>query len=132
MKSVVNVLACVVLLLAVVSDVSEAQRALPVGSYQVQAGEGFAGGFDLSTVTVDVAEGSWTIMMGAGLVAKSNIKFEGTDHVTITDLEGEMMCPGTAKYQIAKTDKGYKLTPIEDPCPERGDIISTLLFVKKG
>ncbi len=132
MKSIMKVLAAAAVLIGTVPAVAHAQRALPVGAYQILPGEGFAGGFDLTTVTFDVEEGGWTILMAGSLVAKSTLKFEGADIVMITDLEGEMMCPGTAKYQVKKTDKGHTLKPLEDPCPERGEIISTLLLVKRG
>ncbi len=131
MKSIIR--AFVLLAVAFAAPVAlEAQaKKIPPGLYQVVPDANFSAPMDVAGILVEFTDTHMTATMQGQVMVKSRISFAG-DVVTIEDLEGQVACPGTAKYKVSTTDKGIRITPVEDPCPERGQILSQVTMVKKG
>lgn len=108
-------------------------KRIPSGLYQVVPDQNFSAGMDVSAFTVRF-EGDTLMLveqMGATMT-RSRMTYEG-EHVTWTDLEGQLMCPGVARYKfvISNGDRTVRFTPVEDGCGERSAIIAQVSMVRK-
>ena len=72
------------------------------------------------------------IEQSGSLMSRSRTSYEG-EHLVWTDLEGQLMCPGQAKYKLTISEDGktVRLAPVEDGCGERSAIIAQVSFVRK-
>ena len=114
MKSLLRALVLPLALLTAVPAVSEAQAKIPPGIYSLVPDPTYNVDFDASAVVVEFTENTMTAMAGGALLVKSSFTIAG-DAMTITDLEGQVACPSVAKYKVTVTDKGIRVTPVEDP-----------------
>lgn len=132
MKSLLRLLLApaFVLLLAPALAGAQAKKVTP-GLYELVPDAGFSANFDPNGVVVEFTDASMTATMQGQLLVKSKISLEG-DIMTLEDLEGQVACPSIAKFKVTFTDKGFRLTPMEDPCPERGSVLAQVTMVKKG
>lgn len=120
-----------------VGSIASAQAAAPrriaPGTYQVVADQNFSGGMDVSVFTARFEGDSiMVIEQGGMMMTRSRMAYEG-EHLTWNDLEGSLMCPGTAKYKLTISDDGktVRLAPVEDGCGERSAIMAQVSFVRK-
>lgn len=130
----VLVAACIALLPAAVSAQASAPRKIVPGTYQVVPDPNFAGGIDVSAFTMRFEGDSLMVIeAGGAMMTRSRMSYEG-ENLVWTDLEGELACPGTAKYKltISEDTKTLRFTPIEDGCAERSAIIVQISLVRKA
>ncbi|MFN8666213.1 MAG: hypothetical protein U0164_03325 [Gemmatimonadaceae bacterium] len=120
-----------------VGSVASAQTAAPrkitPGTYQVVPDQNFSGGMDVSVFTARFEGDSIMVIEQSGMMmSRSRVAYEG-EHLTWNDLEGSLMCPGTAKYKLTISEDGktVRLAPVEDGCGERSAIIAQVSFVRK-
>lgn len=128
------VAALVLVLPAVASAQSSAPKKITPGTYSVVPDPSFAAGIDISVFTIRFEGDSLMVTEQSGaMMTRSRTSYQG-DQLQWTDLEGELTCPGVAKYKVAITDEGktVRLTPVEDGCPERSAIISQISLKKQG
>lgn len=119
-------------LLATVPMAAGAQdKKIAPGMYELVADANFSAGFDVTGVVVEFTETTMTAMMQGQLLVKSKIAISG-DIMTIEDIEGQVACPGIAKFKVTISDKGVRMSPVEDPCAERGAVLAQVTMVKKG
>jgi|JI102314A2RNA_FD_contig_101_455841_length_938_multi_4_in_0_out_0_2 hypothetical protein len=110
-----------------------APRKITPGTYQVVPDQNFSGGMDVSVFTTRFEGDSLLIIeQGGALMTRSRMSYEG-EHLVWTDIEGQLMCPGQAKYKLTISEDGktVRLAPVEDGCGERSAIISQVSFVRK-
>lgn len=132
MKRFLRTLLLPLLVVALAPDVSGAQgKTIPAGTYAMVPDPTFSADFDPAGVSIDFTATEMTATMQGQLLVKSKISVAG-DIMTIEDLEGQVACPGIAKFKVTFTEKGFRLTPVEDPCAERGAILAQVTMVKKG
>jgi len=112
---------------------SSAAKKVTPGLYQVVADPNFSAGMDMSVFTMRIdGDSSLVIEQAGALAARARLWYEG-EHMLWSDLEGQLMCPGTAKYKlsIAEDGKSFRLSPVEDPCAERSAIVAQIKMVLK-
>ena len=110
-----------------------APKKIAAGTYQIVPDSNFSGGFDVTGFTMRFDGDSLMMVEQNGtMMTRSRIAYEG-ENLTWSDLEGELMCPGTAKYKLVFSEGGSKirLTPVEDGCAERSAIIAQISLVRK-
>lgn len=131
MKSFLRLL-LIPLLVALVlpSDAAAQDKKFTPGTYAIVPDANFSAGFDPTGLVVEFSATEMVATMQGQLMVKSKISLTG-DIMTIEDLEGEVACPGMAKYKVSFTDKGMRMSPVEDPCAERGAVLSQITMVKK-
>lgn len=103
------------------------------GIYQVVPDQNFSGGMDVSVFTARFEGDSIMFIEQSGsLMSRSRTSYDG-EHLLWTDLEGQLMCPGQAKYKLTISEDGktVRLAPVEDGCGERSAIIAQVSFVRK-
>lgn len=108
-------------------------KRIPSGLYQVVPDQNFSAGMDVSAFTVRFEGDTLMLVEQMGTtMTRSRMSYEG-EHVTWTDLEGQLMCPGVARYRftVSSDDKTVRLTPVEDGCGERSAIIAQVAMVRK-
>jgi hypothetical protein len=108
-------------------------KRIPSGLYQVVPDQNFSAGMDVSTFTVRFEGDTLMLVEQQGTtMTRSRMTYDG-EHVTWTDLEGQLMCPGVARYKYVLTndDKTVRLTPVEDGCGERSAIIAQVTMVRR-
>ena len=108
-------------------------RKIAPGIYQVVPDQNFSGGMDVSVFTARFEGDSIMFIEQSGsLMSRSRTSYEG-EHLVWTDLEGQLMCPGQAKYKLTISEDGktVRLAPVEDGCGERSAIIAQVSFVRK-
>jgi hypothetical protein len=133
MKSILRVTTLSLALLLAAPNVLQAQdKKIAAGTYELVPDANFSGGgFDVAAVLVEFTETHMTAFMQGQLLVKSKITIVG-DEMIVEDLEGQVACPGIAKFRLSFTEKGFRMTPVEDPCAERGAILAQVTMVKKG
>jgi hypothetical protein len=119
------------LALLVPGETSAQEKKVTPGLYEMVPDANFSADFDPNGVIIEFTDAQMTATMQGQLLVKSKISL-AADIMTIEDLEGQVACPGIAKFKITFSDKGFRLTPVEDPCPERGAILAQVTMVKKG
>ncbi len=118
----------------VVAQGAAAMRKIPAGVYQIVPDSAFSAGIDMTAFTMRFdGDSLMTVEQSGTMMSRAKITYEG-DNILWTDLEGELMCPGTAKYKITFKASGasFRLTPVEDPCDQRSAIVVQIQLVKKG
>lgn len=125
-------------LVATLPTTSAAQGApaaprIPPGTYQVVPDQNFSGGMDVSAFTLRFDGDSILVVEQQGMMmSRSRMTYEG-EHLTWTDLEGQIACPGVAKYTFVLSDNNSKLrlSPVDDACSQRAAIIAQISLVRK-
>jgi hypothetical protein len=124
-------------LLFIVPALAEAQagasRKITPGVYQVVPDPSFSAGFDVSAISMRFhGDTVMVIEQGGAMMTRSRTSYEG-EHLVWTDLEGELMCAGVAKYKLVFSDEGrtIRLTPVEDACAERSAIIAQISLKRR-
>lgn len=131
MKSFLRLLLIPLLVaLALPSDAAAQVKKLAPGVYTMVPDANFSAGFDPTGLLVEFSATEMVATMQGQLMVKSKITLTG-DILTLEDIEGEVACPGMAKYKISFTDRGMRMSPVEDPCAERGAVLSQITMVKK-
>ena len=130
MKALIRSLLAVALL-AIAAPAATAQAKIPKGTFELVPDANFAAGFDVTGILVEFTDSTMTATQAGNLVVKSKLVVSG-EFVMLTDLDGQAMCPGEAKYQFKATEKGFRMIPVEDPCAERAAIIGAITLVKKA
>jgi hypothetical protein len=125
----VLVIAAVALMVPAESGAQE--KKITPGIYEMLPDANYSAGFDPNGVVVEFTEGTMTATMQGQLLVKSKISLAG-DIMTVEDQEGQVACPGIAKFKVTFTDKGFRMSPVEDPCAERGAVLAQVTMVKKG
>lgn len=118
---------------AVAHSQDGAPRKIAPGIYQVVPDPSFAAGFDVSAFNMRfVGDTLMVIEQGGAMMTRSRTSYEG-EHLVWTDLEGELMCGGVAKYKLVFSDAGrtIRLTPVEDACAERSAIIAQISLKRR-
>lgn len=131
MKSLLRALLLPLALLLAVPASSEAQTKIPPGTYSLVPDATFNVDFDVSSVVIEFTENTMTATAGGTILVKSSFTIAG-DMMTITDLEGQVACPSVSKYKVTISEKGIRVTPVEDPCAERSSVLAQVTFVKMG
>lgn len=111
-----------------------ALRRIPAGVYQIVPDSNYSAGMDVSTFTMRFdGDSLMTVEQGVTTMSRARTSYEG-ELILWTDFDGDLMCPGTAKYRISfdATATVLRLTPVEDPCDQRSLIISQVHLVKQG
>jgi hypothetical protein len=111
---------------------SPAPKRIPSGVYRVVPDQNFSAGMDVSAFTVRFDGDTLMLVEQMGTtMTRSRMTYEG-EHVTWTDLEGQLMCPGVARYKftVSSDDKTVRMTPVEDGCGERSAIIAQVAMVR--
>lgn len=119
---------------ALASAQSSAPKKIAPGLYQIVPDANFAGGIDVSAFSMRFDGDSLMVVEQSGaMLTRSRTSYEG-EHLVWTDLAGELMCPGVAKYKLVFSDEGrsIRLTPVEDACVERSAIIAQISLRRKG
>ncbi|MBK6489167.1 MAG: hypothetical protein IPF98_20480 [Gemmatimonadetes bacterium] len=119
---------------AMASAQSSPAKKIAPGVYQVVPDANFAGGMDLSAFSMRFEGDSVMVIEQSGaMMTRSRTSYDG-EHLVWTDLEGELMCPGTARYKLVFSQEGrsIRLTPVEDGCAERSAIIAQISLQRKG
>jgi hypothetical protein len=112
---------------------ANAPRKIAPGVYQVVPDPSFAAGFDVSGFNMRFhGDTAMVIEQGGAMMTRSRTSYEG-ENLVWTDLEGELMCPGVAKYKLVFSDEGrtIRLTPVEDGCAERSAIIAQISLKRR-
>lgn len=112
---------------------SPPNRIVP-GVYQIVPDPNFAGGIDVSAFAMRFEGDSLMMIEQSGaMLTRSRTSYDG-EHLVWTDLEGELMCPGVARYKLVFSDQGrsIRLTPVQDACAERSAIIAQISLKRKG
>lgn len=124
------------LTLAVVPGAAGAQNAatktIPPGSYSLVADSNFTGGVDVSGFTLRFEGDSILVAEQGGMTfIRSRLAYT-SEELTWTDLEGQLSCPGVAryKYSVDARSGDVRLTPIEDSCPERSGVLAQVRLVR--
>ncbi|MEP7383349.1 MAG: hypothetical protein ABI910_16795 [Gemmatimonadota bacterium] len=126
--------ALVLALPTVASAQSSVPRKIPPGTYLIVPDPTFAGGIDVSVFTIRFEGDSLMVTEQSGaMMTRSKTSYQG-NQLLWTDLEGDLTCPGVAKYTVAFTDEGrtVRLTPVEDGCPERSAIIGQISLKRRS
>jgi hypothetical protein len=131
MRSLLRAVLLPLALVAVVPAVSAAQAKIPAGTYEMVPDANYSAGFDVTGLMVEFTENSMTALQAGTILVKSTFTYQG-DIITLTDVEGQVACPSQAKYRVSITDKGVRLTPVEDPCEGRPAVLAQVTMVKKG
>jgi hypothetical protein len=131
MKSVLRKLLVPLAFVALAPAVAAAQSKIPAGVYELVPDANFSAGFDVAGIVVEFTETTMTALQAGTVLVKSKLTY-AADHVVLEDIEGQVACPGAAKYKVTISDKGVRIAPIEDPCPERGAVMAQVTMVKKG
>lgn len=122
------------MVLPTVASAQSAPKKISPGTYAVVPDPSFAAGIDVSVFTIRFEGDSLMVTEQSGaMMTRSRTSYQG-DQLQWTDLEGELTCPGVAKYKVAITDEGktVRLTPVEDGCPERSAIISQISLKRQS
>ncbi len=130
-----TLLAVFVLVLPTLASAQSATgRKIVPGTYQIVPDPSFAGGIDVSVFTIRFEGDSLMVTEQSGAtMTRSRTSYQG-DQLQWTDLDGELTCPGVAKYKVSFSDEGrtVRLTPVEDGCPERSAIIAQISLKRQG
>jgi len=113
---------------------SSAPKKIAPGLYQIVPDANFAGGIDVSAFSMRFdGDSLMAIEQSGAMLTRSRTSYEG-EHLVWTDLEGELMCPGVARYKVVFSDEGrsIRLTPVKDACAERSAIIAQISLKRKG
>jgi len=104
----------------------------PRGTYTFQTDSGYAGP-DLTGLTVSFDDSNQMVVSGPDgtLLVKSKLTFEN-GVMTLNDQDGTNVCQYAGKYRVVGDAKSFKLTLVEDGCPDRSAIVTTVKFVKQG
>lgn len=108
-------------------------RKIAPGTYQIVPDQNFSGGIDVSVFSARFEGDSIMVVEQSGaLMSRSRLAYEG-EHLLWTDLEGQLSCPGQAKYKLTISEDGktVRMAPVEDGCGERSAIIAQVSFVRK-
>ena len=111
-----------------------ALRKIPAGVYQIVPDSNYSADMDVSTFSMRFdGDSLMSVEQGGAMMSRARTSYEG-ELIHWTDFDGDLMCPGTAKYRISfdATATVLRLTPVEDPCDQRSLIISQVHLVKKG
>ena len=111
-----------------------ALRKIPAGVYEIVPDSNYSAGMDLSNFTMRFdGDSLMSVEQGGTMMSRARTSYAG-DLILWTDFEGDLMCPGTAKYRIAfdATATVLRLTPVEDPCEQRSLVVSQVHLVRKG
>lgn len=119
----------VALLLA--APTASAQVKIAPGAYDMIPDANYSAGFDVTGIVIEFSDSTMTALQNGMVLVKSTLKFEG-DHVTLTDIEGQVACGGPARFKVTISEAGVKLTPVEDPCPERGAVLGQVTLKRRG
>jgi hypothetical protein len=132
MKSLLRLLLVPAILVSLLAAEGGAQeKKVTPGLYEMVPDANFSAGFDPNGVIIEFTDALMTATMQGQLLVKSKISLAG-DIMTVEDLEGQVACPGIAKFKVSFTEKGFRMTPVEDPCAERGAVLAQVTMVKKG
>ncbi|MGQ0649397.1 MAG: hypothetical protein ACT4P7_17730 [Gemmatimonadaceae bacterium] len=131
MKSLLRAFVLPLALIVAVPGDGAAQTKIPPGSYELVPDSNYSAGFDVSGLVLDITETTMSALQAGTVLVKSTLTFSG-DVVTLNDTEGQVACPGAAKYKVTITQKGVRLTPVDDPCAERSAVLAQVTLVKKG
>ena len=131
MKSLLRALVLPLALLVTVPAASDAQAKIPPGTYGLVPDATYNVDFDVSSVVIEFTENTMTALAGGTILVKSSFTIAG-DVMTITDLEGQVACPSVSKYKVIISDKGIRVTPVDDPCAERSAVLAQVTFVKRS
>ncbi len=132
MKNILRSLLLPLLAVALIPTLGSAQdKKITPGLYDMVPDANFSAGFDPAGIVVEFTDTHMTATMQGQLMVKSKITLSG-DMLTIEDLEGQVACPGIAKFKVTFTDKGFRMAPVEDPCAERGAVLAQITMVKQG
>lgn len=132
MKSLLRLLLLPALLVSFRSAEGGAQeKKIIPGLYEMVPDANFSADFDPTGVVIELTDVQMTATMQGQLLIRSKISLSG-DIMTVEDLEGQVACPGIGKFKVSFTDKGFRMTPVEDPCAERGAVLAQVTMVKKG
>jgi hypothetical protein len=104
---------------------------IPVGSYEMVADSNFSVGFDVTGLMIDFTEKTMTATQGGNLLVSSLVSMDG-DVITISDVDGQAMCPGEGKYKIVAIARGIRLTPVSDTCDQRMAVLASVSLIKRG
>ncbi len=118
------------LVVAALPLVASAQAKIAPGMYQMIPDANFSGGIDVAGIDIEFTESTMTATQGGAVLVKSTFTLVG-DMVTLVDTEGQVACPSSSKYKITMTEKGFRMTPVEDACPERAGVLAQVSLVKK-
>jgi hypothetical protein len=102
---------------------------IPKGTYAIVPDSTFSADFDVTGIVSEVTETTMTTTQAGAILVKSNLSFAG-DVVSFTDVEGQFMCPGVAKYKVMLNAKGFRIVAIDDPCVERAGVLNQVAFVR--
>ena len=131
MKTLLRLLLVPALLLFLVPSGGGAQeKKVTPGLYDMVPDANFSADFDPNGVIIEFTDAVMTATMQGQLLVKSKFSLTG-DIMTVEDLEGQVACPGIAKFKVTFTEKGFRMTPVEDPCAERGAVLAQVTMVKK-
>ena len=111
-----------------------ALRKIPAGVYEIVPDSNYSAGMDLSNFTMRFdGDSLMSVEQGGTMMSRARTSYAG-DLILWTDFEGDLMCPGTAKYRIAfdATATVLRLTPVEDPCEQRSLVVSQVHLARKG
>ena len=111
-----------------------ALRKIPAGVYEIVPDSNYSAGMDLSNFTMRFdGDSLMSVEQGGTMMSRARTSYAG-ELILWTDFEGDLMCPGTAKYRIAfdATATVLRLTPVEDPCDQRSLVVSQVHLVRKG
>jgi hypothetical protein len=119
-----------VALFAVTASVSAQQPVrIPAGTYHVVPDSTYAADFDATGIVSEVTATTMTTTQAGTLLVRSNIAFEG-DVMSFSDVDGQFLCPGVAKYRVILNAKGFRVVAVDDPCPERAGVLNQVSFVR--
>lgn len=107
-----------------------AQAKIAPGAYRLVPDSTYSSDFDAAGVDIEFTENTMTVSAGGSLVLKSAYTIAG-DIATVTDTEGPVACPAVAKYKITMTQTGFRMTPMEEVCPEAASVLRQVTFVKR-
>lgn len=116
--------------LALFPALAFAQAKIAPGAYRLVPDSTYASDFDAASVDIEFTENTMTVSAGGSLVLKSSFTIAG-DIATVTDTEGPVACPTTAKYKITMSKTGFRMNPVEEACPEAASVLRQVTFVKR-
>lgn len=106
---------------------------IPSGAYRVVPDPTAALGVDVSAFVLRFeGDSSLVVEQGGMLLTRARVQVAG-DEVTWTDLDGQMVCPGQARYKLTLSDdrRTLRLTPVTDGCAERSMVVSQVSLVRQ-
>ena len=106
---------------------------IPAGPYRVVPEPSAALGVDVSAFLLRFEGDTALVIEQAGmLMTRARMQFEG-DVLAWTDLDGQMVCPGQARYRFTLSDDRttLRLAPLADGCAERSMVVSKVSLVRQ-